>query len=110
MTQIAPAHEIFTTGSALRRPFTGRLGVLLAASLLVLGGALSAPLPAHADPDGGANDRDEDYGGDHAGVYQAQRGEVVCESREECGGAEAIPMNQPGYFYGPAGSGRTGRR
>jgi hypothetical protein len=80
---------------------------LLAAGLLVATGALFGSVPARADSDGGgADNRDGDYGSDHDGVYQAQRGEAVCESREACGGDEAIPMNQPGLWYRPADSRR----
>jgi hypothetical protein len=113
MTQMAHDHQIFTAPGAFRRPLAGRLGILLAAGLLVLAGSLSGSVPARADGEGGGNDRSNDYGSDHDGVYQAQRGEVVCESRDACGRPEAIPMNQPGYFYGPEGTGRArsaGRR
>jgi hypothetical protein len=52
-------------------------------------------------PDGGG--RSDDYGADHADVYQVQRGEIVCNSREACGGPAAIPMNRPGWYYLPRG-------
>jgi hypothetical protein len=114
MTQLAHDHEILTTPVSFRRPIAGRLGTLLAVGLLVFAGALSGSLPARADEgaNGGSDGRDE-YGSDHDGVYQAQRGDIVCESRQACGGADAVPMNQPGYYYLPGGSGRAataGRR
>jgi hypothetical protein len=58
--------------------------------------------PAFANWDGGAEHSD-DWNADHDGIYQVQRGDLVCDSREACGGAAAIPMNRPGYWYLPGG-------
>jgi hypothetical protein len=79
-------------------------------SALLLGAAqFTAAVPARAggvfDGGGGADGggRTDDYGADHADVYQVQRGEIVCNSREACGGPAAIPMNRPGWYYMPRG-------
>jgi hypothetical protein len=112
MREIARDHESLTTRGTSRRSIYRRLGGLLAVGLLAASTALIVSLPARADPDGGggsgAAERD-DWSGDHDGVYQAQRGDIVCDTREACGGPAAIPMNQPGSWYLPGGA-RGGRR
>ena len=71
----------------------GRLGLTLG---LLLGAAQFAiSIPARATV--------WLYGADHDEVYQVQRGDLVCHSREACGGPAAIPMNRPGWFYLPRG-------
>ena len=75
---------------------------LVATVLLVSGGALAISSPALATFDGGAEHSDS-WNGDHDGIYQVQRGDLICESRDACGGPAAIPMNRPGYWYLPGG-------
>ena len=65
-------------------------------------GSISGSSPAFANWDGGAEHSD-DWNADHDGIYQVQRGDLICESREACGGAAAVPMNRPGYWYLPGG-------
>jgi hypothetical protein len=85
----------------LRTP-ARRLRVLVATALLFSAGAFVSSSPAFANWDGGAEHSD-DWNADHDGIYQVQRGDLICESREACGGAAAIPMNRPGYWYLPGG-------
>jgi|SRR6516162_3533768 len=84
-------------------------GKIAVAFALLLGAgqfAMSAPARAQAweggGHDGGADHND--YGADHDEVYQVMRGDLICNSREACGGAAAIPMNRPGYFFLPGGT------
>jgi hypothetical protein len=77
-------------------------------STLILGTSVLASGPASASRHGGGGGRggsdiEHDYNADHDGIYQVQRGDYVCNSREACGGAAAIPMNRPGWFYLPGG-------
>lgn len=74
----------------------------LMAGLLFSVGALAGSSPAFANWDGGAEHSD-DWNADHDGIYQVLRGDLICESREACGGPAAIPMNRPGYWYLPGG-------
>ena len=86
-----------------------RLGKAALAFALLLGAAqFAASAPARAGTwdgggGGGGNDRTNDYGADHDEIYQVQRGDLVCNSRQACGGQAAIPMNRPGWFYLPGG-------
>jgi len=101
MRQLARVHESLTTRHSARR----RLAALLAAGLLAASGALIGSLPARADPEGGGGASEStDWGSDHDGVYEAQRGEIVCEQREACGGPAAVPMNRPGQWHSPEGA------
>jgi hypothetical protein len=59
--------------------------------------------PAYAIFDGGRSEHQNDWNADHDDIYQVQRGDLVCQSREACGGPAAIPMNRPGYWYLPGG-------
>jgi hypothetical protein len=80
-----------------------RKGAIIAA--LLMGAAASAPASAgywHHGGNGGADRRD--YGADHDEIYQVQRGDFVCQSRAQCGGVAAIPMNRPGWYYLPRGT------
>jgi hypothetical protein len=77
-------------------------------SALLLGAAsLATSSPAWAVFDGGGHDggseHQNDWNADHDDIYQVQRGDLVCQSREACGGPAAIPMNRPGYWYLPGG-------
>jgi hypothetical protein len=74
----------------------------LLTAFLLSSGALVTSGPAFAVFDGGAEHND-DWNGDHDSIYQVQRGDLICETREACGGAAAIPMNRPGYWYLPGG-------
>src|SRR5436305_10420356 len=66
--------------------------------------AMSVPASAGIYSNGGGGGAESrDYGADHDEVYQVQRGDLVCRSREACGGSLAIPMNRPGWFYLPGG-------
>ncbi|SED79293.1 hypothetical protein SAMN05519104_8129 [Rhizobiales bacterium GAS188] len=69
----------------------------LAFALLLGASQFAASVPARAD--------DFRDAGDHGDVYQVIRGDLVCNSREACGGAAAIPMNRPGWFFLPGGMG-----
>jgi hypothetical protein len=94
MTQIAHDHEGLATRTKPRR-----LGILLAASLLVASGVLFGSVPSRADEGGGAgaggaDARGDESGADHDGIYQAQRGEPACDSRDACG--EAVSASHPG--------------
>jgi hypothetical protein len=107
MAQLAHDHEDSATRGKPRR-----LGILLAAGLLVVAGALFGTMPARADDGtgtgggpGGGETRADGTASDHDGIYQVQRGEVVCESREACG-PNAIPMGQTGEWYRPNGLAR----
>jgi hypothetical protein len=84
MTQLAHDHESLTTPKRARR-----LGILLAASLLIASGALFASVPVRADDQGGSGNGGETRGdgsaSDHDGIYEAQRGEQACEVGEACG-------------------------
>jgi len=75
----------------------------LAFALLVGAAPFAASVPARAGFfDNGAGGPDHnDHGADHDEVYQVQRGDLVCHSREACGGEAAIPMNRPGWYYLP---------
>jgi hypothetical protein len=73
--------------------------LILCASVLVSGPAWAS---RHGGGGGrGGSDIDHDYNADRNGIYQVQRGDLVCNSREACGGPAAIPMNRPGWFYLP---------
>jgi hypothetical protein len=89
--------EISLSASALRRG-------ALALALLFGAAQFAGSVPARAGlwADGGSSE-DRDYGADHSEVYQVQRGDKMCRSREACGGVAAIPMNRPGWFYQPRG-------
>jgi hypothetical protein len=88
----------------LPRPSLRQLTLTLA--LLVGAAQFAGSVPARAsvflDGGGGGTDR-PDYGADHDDIYQLQRGDKICQSRAACGGAAAIPMNKPGWFYLPRG-------
>jgi hypothetical protein len=80
----------------------------LALTLALLAGAFqfagSVPVRAESWSNGGGDTGEHhEYGADHDEVYQVQRGDLVCNSRQACGGAAAIPMNRPGWFYMPRG-------
>ena len=85
----------------LRAPANKSVRTLVASAVFVSAGALATG-PAFAVFDGGAEHSDS-WNGDHDGIYQVQRGDLICESREACGGPAAIPMNRPGYWYLPGG-------
>jgi hypothetical protein len=74
--------------------------LILCASVLVSGPAVAS---RHGGGGRGGNDIEHDYNADHDGIYQVQRGDYVCNSREACGGPAAISMNRPGWFYLPGG-------
>jgi hypothetical protein len=78
-----------------------RAAALACASLLAAAWMLNSPL-AFAEADDGA-EHNRDFNADHADIYQVQRGDRVCTSREACGGAAAVPMNSPGLWYLRAG-------
>jgi hypothetical protein len=84
-----------------------RLRSVALISALFLGAAsLATSTPAWAVFDGGdhgGSDQQNDWNADHNDIYQVQRGDLVCQSREACGGPAAIPMNRPGYWYLPGG-------
>jgi hypothetical protein len=63
----------------------------------------SSPAWATFDGGGGGAEHNDDWNADHNDIYQVQRGDLVCDSREACGGPAAIPMNRPGYWYLPGG-------
>ena len=79
-----------------------RLSAFVATALLFSAGVLAGSSAAFANWDGGAEHSD-DWNADHDGIYQVQRGDLICDSREACGGPAAIPMNRPGYWYLPGG-------
>ena len=64
----------------LRTP-ARRLRALVATALLFSAGAFVSSSPAFATFDGGAEHSD-DWNGDHDGIYQVQRGDLICESRD----------------------------
>jgi hypothetical protein len=80
-----------------RRP-RGRIGTLLAASLLVAAGALYGSTSARAEPG-----VDTEGDSTHGGVYQALGIGVGpgagCGPRQDCGGSAAIRTELPGYRY-----------
>ncbi len=88
-------------------PFANLRKVALTLALLVGAAQFAGSVPARAEAwsggDHGNGGDHDDYGADHDEVYQVQRGDLVCRSREACGGAAAIPMNRPGWFYLPHG-------
>jgi hypothetical protein len=73
-------------------------------SALAVAGLASGSASAGRFGGGGGGDNDHDYNADKSGIYQAMRGDLVCNSREACGGPAAIPMNRPGWFYLPGGT------
>lgn len=80
------------------------ISALLSATFLgVASLATASPAWAIFDGGGGGNEHQNDWNADHNDIYQVQRGDLVCESREACGGPAAIPMNRPGYWYLPGG-------
>ncbi len=85
-----------------RAPANKRVRGLVAAALLLASGAFASSSPALANWDGGSEHSDS-WNADHDGIYQVQRGDLICESREACGGPAAVPMNRPGYWYLPGG-------
>jgi hypothetical protein len=80
-------------------------GVALISALFLGIAPLATASPAWAtfDGGGGGNEHQNDWNADHNDIYQVQRGDLVCDSREACGGPAAIPMNRPGYWYLPGG-------
>jgi hypothetical protein len=86
---------------------TAKLRKIAMAVALVIGAAqFAGSVPARAGiwDGGGGGAEDHDYNADHGEIYQIQRGDLICHSREACGGAAAIPMNRPGWFYLPRGT------
>jgi hypothetical protein len=80
-----------------RTPFASHLRSVAVLSALLLGGGQYLGLTAaHADTLTG-------YSGDKNDLYHVQRGDLMCNSREACGGAAAIPADTPGYWYLPGG-------
>jgi hypothetical protein len=80
-----------------------RKGVI-AAALLIGAAQFAGSAPARAQLwEHGNGGEHPDWGADHNEIYQVQRGDLVCQSREACGGPAAIPMNRPGYWYLPGG-------
>ncbi|MBV9568577.1 MAG: hypothetical protein JO172_10590 [Hyphomicrobiales bacterium] len=82
------------------RPFL-RAMTLAAAFVLGAGGTIHA-IPAFADVDDGA-EHSHDFNADHDGIFQVQRGDRICYTRDACGGAAAVPMNTPGLWTMPGG-------
>ncbi|MBV8184761.1 MAG: hypothetical protein JO216_21085 [Hyphomicrobiales bacterium] len=74
----------------------------LGSALALAVGGMGRALPAFADVDDGA-EHSHDFNADHDGIFQVQRGDRICYTREACGGAEAIPMNTPGLWTMPGG-------
>ncbi|MFI4994903.1 MAG: hypothetical protein ACHQAQ_03860 [Hyphomicrobiales bacterium] len=94
-----PFHEYSSSLPALRK-------VAVTFALMLGAAQFAGSVPARAgmyEGGGGGGAEDHDYGADHDEIYQVQRGDLVCNSREACGGAAAIPMNRPGWFYLPHG-------
>jgi hypothetical protein len=90
------------------RRLRGVAGVSALLSAAFLGiASLATASPAWAMFDGGGggggSEHQNDWNADHDDIYQVQRGDLVCQSREACGGPAAIPMNRPGYWYLPGG-------
>ncbi|SDR49639.1 hypothetical protein SAMN05519103_03962 [Rhizobiales bacterium GAS113] len=83
----------------------------LAFALLLGASQFAASIPAGAGAfkggDRGNGGEHDDWAADHSDVYQVIRGDLVCHSREACGGAAAIPMNRPGWFFLPGGAQRA---
>ena len=76
----------------------------MALALVVGAAQFAGSVPARAGFWEHGNGGDlRDWGADHDEIYQVQRGDLICPSREACGGAAAIPMNRPGWFYLPHG-------
>ena len=74
----------------------------MALALVVGAAQFAGSVPARAGFWEHGNGGDlRDWGADHDEIYQVQRGDMVCPSRQACGGAAAIPMNRPGWFYLP---------
>ena len=91
-------------GSQEPRSKTRRLRGAAMISALFLGVAsLATSTPTWAVFDGDHSEHQNDWNADHDDIYQVQRGDLVCQSREACGGPAAIPMNRPGYWYLPGG-------
>ena len=88
---------------SLSLPGWRRLALTLALLLGAAQFAGSVPARAGLYDGGGGGAEDHDYGADHDEIYQLQRGDKICRTRAECGGAAAIPMNRPGWFYLPHG-------
>jgi hypothetical protein len=89
--------------SRLFRP--GKMVLTLALLLGASQFAASVPARAQSYHDSGGNGGEHnDWAADHDEIYQVIRGDLVCNSREACGGAAAIPMNRPGWFFLPGGT------
>ena len=86
---------------SLSLPGWRRLALTLALLLGAAQFAGSVPARAGLYEGGGGGAEDHDYGADHDEIYQLQRGDKICRTRAECGGAAAIPMNRPGWYYLP---------
>jgi hypothetical protein len=81
----------------IRTPFALRLLRVAVLSALPLGsGQILGSTPAGADTLTG-------YSGDKNDIYHVQQGDLMCSSREACGGAAAVPAGTPGYWYLPGG-------
>ncbi|MBV9754661.1 MAG: hypothetical protein JO188_19235 [Hyphomicrobiales bacterium] len=76
--------------------------VALASALAFATGGMLHAVPAFADVDDGA-EHSHDFNADHDGIFQVQRGDRICYTREACGGAAAVPMNTPGLWTMPGG-------
>ncbi|MBV8961816.1 MAG: hypothetical protein JOY97_01840 [Hyphomicrobiales bacterium] len=76
--------------------------VTLASAFVLAGGGMIHAVPAFADVDDGA-EHSHDFNADHDGIFQVQRGDRICYTREACGGAAAVPMNTPGLWTMPGG-------
>jgi hypothetical protein len=74
-----------------------RLGILLAAGLLVASGSLFGSMPARADGDaggaggGGTEARGDTSASSRDGIYEAQRGGAACGLGVICNVPEATP-------------------
>jgi hypothetical protein len=82
-------------------PMPLRALAMASAFALAAGGMVHA-VPAFADVDDGA-EHSHDFNADHDGIYQVQRGDRICYTREACGGEAAVPMNTPGLWTMPGG-------
>jgi hypothetical protein len=96
------SHEPRSEGTSKLRRLRGA-AMLSALFLGVASLAASSPAWAIFDGGGAGSEHNYDWNADHNDIYQVQRGDLVCDSREACGGAAAIPMNRPGYWYLPGG-------
>jgi hypothetical protein len=76
--------------------------ITLASAFVLAAGGIVHALPAYADVDDGA-EHSHDFNADHDGIFQVQRGDRICYTREACGGAAAVPMNTPGLWSMPGG-------